>query len=91
MQKRVITPYPGSPDLSVYEEEDLDSAFSPRPEEELDHSCRYKNANIHYLHVYFPCAVMESLAMVLCILLQIVCVSRVKHKLFDAGTLVDII
>uniref|UniRef100_A0A4W6E9U9 Inhibitor of Bruton tyrosine kinase n=1 Tax=Lates calcarifer TaxID=8187 RepID=A0A4W6E9U9_LATCA len=32
MQKRVITPYPGAPDLSVYEEEDLDSAFSPKPE-----------------------------------------------------------
>uniref|UniRef100_A0A4W6E9J5 Inhibitor of Bruton tyrosine kinase n=1 Tax=Lates calcarifer TaxID=8187 RepID=A0A4W6E9J5_LATCA len=40
MQKRVITPYPGAPDLSVYEEEDLDSAFSPKPEAELDHSCR---------------------------------------------------
>uniref|UniRef100_A0A671WFY1 Inhibitor of Bruton tyrosine kinase n=1 Tax=Sparus aurata TaxID=8175 RepID=A0A671WFY1_SPAAU len=25
MQKRVITPYPGAPDLSVYEDEDLDS------------------------------------------------------------------
>uniref|UniRef100_A0A669F062 Inhibitor of Bruton tyrosine kinase n=1 Tax=Oreochromis niloticus TaxID=8128 RepID=A0A669F062_ORENI len=40
MQKRVITPYPGAPDLSVYEDEDLDSAFSPKPEAELDHSCR---------------------------------------------------
>lgn len=40
MQKRIITPYPGAPDLSVYEEEDLDSAFSPKPEEELDHSSR---------------------------------------------------
>lgn len=41
MQKRVITPYPGAPDLSMYEDEDLDSAFSPKPEAELDHSCRY--------------------------------------------------
>uniref|UniRef100_A0A671WEM5 Inhibitor of Bruton tyrosine kinase n=1 Tax=Sparus aurata TaxID=8175 RepID=A0A671WEM5_SPAAU len=40
MQKRVITPYPGAPDLSVYEDEDLDSPFSPKPEAELDHSCR---------------------------------------------------
>lgn len=40
MQKRVITPYPGAPDLSAYEEEDLDSAFSPKPEGELDQSCR---------------------------------------------------
>uniref|UniRef100_A0A3Q2QHR3 Inhibitor of Bruton tyrosine kinase n=1 Tax=Fundulus heteroclitus TaxID=8078 RepID=A0A3Q2QHR3_FUNHE len=39
MQKRVITPYPGAPDLSAYEE-DLDSAFSPKPEGELDQSCR---------------------------------------------------
>ncbi|KAM8735330.1 inhibitor of Bruton tyrosine kinase [Acanthopagrus schlegelii] len=40
MEKRVITPYPGAPDLSVYDDEDLDSAFSPKPEAELDHSCR---------------------------------------------------
>ncbi|XP_076592864.1 inhibitor of Bruton tyrosine kinase [Chaetodon auriga] len=40
MQKRIITPYPGAPDLSVYEDEDLDSAFSPKQEAELDHSCR---------------------------------------------------
>uniref|UniRef100_A0A3Q1KHK9 BTB domain-containing protein n=2 Tax=Anabas testudineus TaxID=64144 RepID=A0A3Q1KHK9_ANATE len=40
MQKRIITPYPGAPDLSVYEDEDLDTAFSPKPETELDHSCR---------------------------------------------------
>uniref|UniRef100_A0A672ZKT9 BTB domain-containing protein n=1 Tax=Sphaeramia orbicularis TaxID=375764 RepID=A0A672ZKT9_9TELE len=38
--KRIITPYPGAPDLSIYEEEDLDSAFSPKPEAEVDHSCR---------------------------------------------------
>uniref|UniRef100_A0A7N6BGV5 BTB domain-containing protein n=1 Tax=Anabas testudineus TaxID=64144 RepID=A0A7N6BGV5_ANATE len=36
--KRIITPYPGAPDLSVYEDEDLDTAFSPKPETELDHS-----------------------------------------------------
>ncbi|XP_032413939.1 inhibitor of Bruton tyrosine kinase [Xiphophorus hellerii] len=40
MQRRVITPYPGAPDLSAYEEEDLDSAFSPRPEGELNQTCR---------------------------------------------------
>ncbi|KAM9852655.1 inhibitor of Bruton tyrosine kinase [Aulostomus maculatus] len=40
MQKRVITPDPGAPDLSMYEDEDLDSAFSPKPEAEPDHSCR---------------------------------------------------
>ncbi|TNN60589.1 Inhibitor of Bruton tyrosine kinase [Liparis tanakae] len=38
MQRRIITPYPGAPDLSVYE--DLDSAFSSKPEAELDHCCR---------------------------------------------------
>ncbi|KAF7653650.1 hypothetical protein LDENG_00080370 [Lucifuga dentata] len=40
MQKRLITPYPGAPDLSAYEDEDLDSAFSPKAEVEVDHSCR---------------------------------------------------
>ncbi|CAN9514113.1 unnamed protein product [Ophioblennius macclurei] len=40
MQKRIITPYPGAPDLSMYEDEELDFAFSPKPEAELDHSCR---------------------------------------------------
>ncbi|XP_031730357.1 inhibitor of Bruton tyrosine kinase [Anarrhichthys ocellatus] len=40
MQRRIITPYPGAPDLGVYEDEYLDSAFSPKPEAELDHSCR---------------------------------------------------
>ncbi|XP_071061913.1 inhibitor of Bruton tyrosine kinase isoform X3 [Pseudochaenichthys georgianus] len=40
MERRVITPYPDAPDLSVYEDEDLDSAFSPKPEAELDHSGR---------------------------------------------------
>uniref|UniRef100_A0A8C7X305 Inhibitor of Bruton agammaglobulinemia tyrosine kinase n=1 Tax=Oryzias sinensis TaxID=183150 RepID=A0A8C7X305_9TELE len=40
MQKRVITPYPDAPDLSLYEEEDLDSAFGTKPETELDLSCR---------------------------------------------------
>ncbi|XP_010788672.1 inhibitor of Bruton tyrosine kinase-like isoform X2 [Notothenia coriiceps] len=40
MERRVITPYPDAPDLSVYEDEGLDSAFSPKPEAELDHSCR---------------------------------------------------
>ncbi|KAM3873183.1 inhibitor of Bruton tyrosine kinase [Diretmus argenteus] len=40
MERRLITPYPGAPDLSVYEDEDLDSSFSPKTEAELDHSCR---------------------------------------------------
>uniref|UniRef100_A0A3P9JX64 Inhibitor of Bruton agammaglobulinemia tyrosine kinase n=1 Tax=Oryzias latipes TaxID=8090 RepID=A0A3P9JX64_ORYLA len=40
MQKRVITPYPDAPDLRLYEEEDLDSAFGTKPETELDLSCR---------------------------------------------------
>uniref|UniRef100_A0A3B3BGL0 Inhibitor of Bruton agammaglobulinemia tyrosine kinase n=1 Tax=Oryzias melastigma TaxID=30732 RepID=A0A3B3BGL0_ORYME len=40
MQKRIITPYPDAPDLSLYEEEDLDSAFGTKPETELDQSCR---------------------------------------------------
>ncbi|KAM7420261.1 hypothetical protein PAMA_014796 [Pampus argenteus] len=40
MQKRIITPYPNAPDLGMYEDEDLDSAFSSKPEAELDHSCR---------------------------------------------------
>lgn len=40
MQKRVITPDPASPDLSVYEDEVFDSAFSPKQEAELDQSCR---------------------------------------------------
>uniref|UniRef100_A0A8D3CB43 Inhibitor of Bruton tyrosine kinase n=1 Tax=Scophthalmus maximus TaxID=52904 RepID=A0A8D3CB43_SCOMX len=30
--KRIITPFSGAPDLSVYGDEDLDSAFSPKPE-----------------------------------------------------------
>ncbi|XP_076006412.1 inhibitor of Bruton tyrosine kinase isoform X2 [Genypterus blacodes] len=40
MQRRLITPDPGAPDLSAYEDEDLDSAFSPKSEVEVDHSCR---------------------------------------------------
>ncbi|XP_069393451.1 inhibitor of Bruton tyrosine kinase [Paralichthys olivaceus] len=40
MQRRVITPFSGAPDLSVYGDEDLDSALSHKPEEELDHSTR---------------------------------------------------
>lgn len=40
MQRRIITPYPGAPDLSVYEDEDLDSVFSPKAEIEGDPSCR---------------------------------------------------
>ncbi|KAM9310117.1 inhibitor of Bruton tyrosine kinase [Pholidichthys leucotaenia] len=40
MQRRVITPYPSAPDLSMYEDEDLDSAFSPKSEVEPDRPCR---------------------------------------------------
>ncbi|XP_062321030.1 inhibitor of Bruton tyrosine kinase [Osmerus eperlanus] len=40
MQKRQITPYPDAPDLSVYEEEEPDSPFSPRGDTETDYSCR---------------------------------------------------
>ncbi|XP_068613172.1 inhibitor of Bruton tyrosine kinase [Brachionichthys hirsutus] len=40
MERRLITPYSGAPDLSLYEEEDLDSAFSPKPEAQPDHSSR---------------------------------------------------
>lgn len=40
MQRRIITPYPGAPDLSVYEDEDLDSVFSAKPETEGDQPCR---------------------------------------------------
>ncbi|KAK7886467.1 hypothetical protein WMY93_026088 [Mugilogobius chulae] len=39
MQRRIITPYPGAPDLSSYEE-DLDSIFSPKPDAEVDNSSR---------------------------------------------------
>ncbi|KAM6968095.1 inhibitor of Bruton tyrosine kinase [Aplochiton taeniatus] len=38
MQRRHITPYPDAPDLSVYEDEDLDSPFSPH--EDLGQCCR---------------------------------------------------
>nr|XP_046255607.1 inhibitor of Bruton tyrosine kinase [Scatophagus argus] len=40
MKRRIITPDPGAPDINMYENEDLDSAFSPKPEAELDLSCR---------------------------------------------------
>uniref|UniRef100_A0A8C7EZ16 Inhibitor of Bruton tyrosine kinase n=1 Tax=Oncorhynchus kisutch TaxID=8019 RepID=A0A8C7EZ16_ONCKI len=38
MQKRLITPYPDAPDLTVYE--DMDSSFSAKAAAELDYSCR---------------------------------------------------
>uniref|UniRef100_A0A7N9AXZ6 Inhibitor of Bruton agammaglobulinemia tyrosine kinase n=1 Tax=Mastacembelus armatus TaxID=205130 RepID=A0A7N9AXZ6_9TELE len=59
MQKRVITPYPGAPDLSMYEDEDLDSVFSPKPEAELDHSCRY--AHLIFPHGLLLCSVSPCL------------------------------
>lgn len=40
MQRRVITPYPGAPNLSMYEDEDLDAVFTAKTEDEVDHSCR---------------------------------------------------
>ncbi|XP_068180155.1 inhibitor of Bruton tyrosine kinase [Antennarius striatus] len=40
MERRFITPYPGAPNLSLYDEEDLDSAFSLKSEVELDYSSR---------------------------------------------------
>lgn len=43
MQKRIITPYPAAPDLSMYEDEVFDPAFSSKPEAELDQSCRSAN------------------------------------------------
>uniref|UniRef100_A0AAQ4R707 Inhibitor of Bruton tyrosine kinase n=1 Tax=Gasterosteus aculeatus aculeatus TaxID=481459 RepID=A0AAQ4R707_GASAC len=55
--KRVITPYPDAPDLSVYE--DLNSAFSPKSDEELDHSC--SNA-LSVLSVVSPCLVKSGRA-----------------------------
>uniref|UniRef100_A0A674E1F9 Inhibitor of Bruton tyrosine kinase n=1 Tax=Salmo trutta TaxID=8032 RepID=A0A674E1F9_SALTR len=38
MQKRLITPYPDAPDLTVYE--DVDSSFSSKADAELDFTCR---------------------------------------------------
>uniref|UniRef100_A0A3P8VIF4 Inhibitor of Bruton tyrosine kinase n=1 Tax=Cynoglossus semilaevis TaxID=244447 RepID=A0A3P8VIF4_CYNSE len=40
MQKRIITPYHGAPDLSFYVHEDLDSAFNLKPDSGLDQSSR---------------------------------------------------
>ncbi|XP_058504067.1 inhibitor of Bruton tyrosine kinase isoform X1 [Solea solea] len=40
MQKRIITPYHGIPDLSVFGDEDMDLAFSPKQETVLDQSSR---------------------------------------------------
>ncbi|XP_077432250.1 inhibitor of Bruton tyrosine kinase isoform X2 [Vanacampus margaritifer] len=40
MNRRVLTPYPGAPDLSMYEDEDFDFAFSPKQVSELDQSSR---------------------------------------------------
>lgn len=68
MQKRIITPYPSAPDLSVYEDEDLDSAFSPKPEAELDHSCRYTSRNqLQNLHFnsWYACFLFGQLCRVL--------------------------
>lgn len=48
MQKRIITPYPAAPDLSMYEDEVFDPAFSSKPEAELDQSCRSANVKILY-------------------------------------------
>lgn len=60
MQKRVITPYPDAPDLSLYEEEDLDSAFGTKPETELDLSCRYDLFSTKLKRIYFFMDVEDS-------------------------------
>ncbi|XP_077454563.1 inhibitor of Bruton tyrosine kinase isoform X2 [Stigmatopora argus] len=40
MQRRVFTPYPDAPDLSLYDDEDINVAFSPKLESELGQSNR---------------------------------------------------
>lgn len=46
MQKRIITPYPAAPDLSMYEDEVFGPAFGSKQEPELDQSCRLANMDI---------------------------------------------
>ncbi|XP_011603638.2 inhibitor of Bruton tyrosine kinase isoform X4 [Takifugu rubripes] len=49
MQRRIITPYIGAPDLKAYEDEDMDSVFSSKTKVELDQSYReiqFKKAKI---------------------------------------------
>lgn len=41
MQRRIITPYSGAPDLKAYEDDDMDSVFSSKSKVELDQSYRY--------------------------------------------------
>lgn len=41
MQRRIITPYIGAPDLTAYEDDDMDSVFSSKTKIELDQSYRY--------------------------------------------------
>lgn len=41
MQRRIITPYIGAPDLTAYEDDDMDSVFSSKTKVELDQSSRY--------------------------------------------------
>lgn len=74
MQKRVITPYFGAPDLSAYEDEDMDSVFSPKPEAEVDHSCKYATTK-HYLHIhlYTVCFVIWLLFRALCLNIKCRC------------------
>lgn len=41
MQRRIITPYCGAPDLKAFEDDDVDSVFSSKTKVELDQSYRY--------------------------------------------------
>lgn len=51
MQRRVITPYFGAPDLKAYEDDDMDSVFSPKTKAELDQSYRYTTTLISDLEM----------------------------------------
>uniref|UniRef100_A0A674NYA6 Inhibitor of Bruton tyrosine kinase n=1 Tax=Takifugu rubripes TaxID=31033 RepID=A0A674NYA6_TAKRU len=46
MQRRIITPYIGAPDLKAYEDEDMDSVFSSKTKVELDQEIQFKKAKI---------------------------------------------
>lgn len=51
MQRRIITPYIGAPDLTAYED-DMDSVFSSKTKVELDQSYRYATTLISALRRY---------------------------------------
>lgn len=54
MQRRVITPYIGAPDLKAYEDDDVDSVFSPKTKAEMDQPYRYTTALISDLGMCRP-------------------------------------